>query len=141
MNSSLQDRLAKLLPMLGSSHDGEVLSTVAAIRRCLDAAGLGFNDLPSLLASETKSFHAAPAAGAQGTFDLPPRWAQLGLNDKRAWLKALAACDWLTPYERERVTDSHRDFVVAPHRASLSWQRRKLFEQLIARAMAQGVRP
>jgi len=141
MSVSLQNKLAKLLPLLGSNHDGEVLSTVAALRRCLDAAGLGFTDLPSLLSCQHISFRPPIDASAHGAIDVPPRWDKLGLNDKRAWLKALAACDWLTPYELERVQDSLRDFVVTPHCAYLSSQRRKLFEQLIARAMAQGVRP
>ncbi|HWI28517.1 MAG TPA: hypothetical protein VN668_16200 [Stellaceae bacterium] len=38
-------RLAKLLALLASDQPGEVLATLAALRRALDGAGLDFNDL------------------------------------------------------------------------------------------------
>jgi hypothetical protein len=48
-NADTAGTLALLLPMLGSSHDGEVLATVQAIRKTLVSAGHTFNDLLSLL--------------------------------------------------------------------------------------------
>ena len=38
------ERLAKLLPLLGSDNAGEVTATVVAIRRTLNKHGLDFND-------------------------------------------------------------------------------------------------
>jgi hypothetical protein len=51
--------VAKLLPLLGSDQDGEVLATVRAIARKLRAAGLDLNDLAQAL--------TAPPSP-------PPRW-------------------------------------------------------------------
>jgi hypothetical protein len=50
-----QFRLARLLGMLGSDHDGEVVAAARAIKRLLESKGLSFADLveqvaePSLL--------------------------------------------------------------------------------------------
>ena len=41
----LVDKLGKLIPRLASDHDGEVLGTVAAIRRTLAAQRLDLHDL------------------------------------------------------------------------------------------------
>ena len=43
--SDLAPRLSKLIPRLASNHDGEVVATVAAIRRTLEADGLDLHDL------------------------------------------------------------------------------------------------
>ena len=42
---SVIPRLEKLLPLLGSDRDGEVIAAVGAIRRALTAAGSDFHDL------------------------------------------------------------------------------------------------
>ena len=42
-------RLARLIPRLGSDAEGEVLATVAAIRRQLAAAGMDLHDLVALV--------------------------------------------------------------------------------------------
>lgn len=44
-------KLGKLIPLLGSNHDGEVLSAAAAIRRTLDNAGLDLNDLAETISA------------------------------------------------------------------------------------------
>jgi hypothetical protein len=45
-------RLAKLLPMLSSNHDGEKLATLAAIERALTAAKLSWHDLAAKMVGE-----------------------------------------------------------------------------------------
>jgi hypothetical protein len=45
-------RLAKLLPRLGSNHDGEIVATVQAIIRTLAAAGLDLHALAAALAGD-----------------------------------------------------------------------------------------
>lgn len=45
----LGSKLAKLLPRLASTHEGEVLATVEAIRRTLDRAELDLHDLAARL--------------------------------------------------------------------------------------------
>jgi len=47
---NLGARLGKLLALLGSDRDGEVLATVAALRRVLEGAGCDFTDLANALA-------------------------------------------------------------------------------------------
>ncbi len=43
--ATVAPKLAKLIPRLSSSHEGEVVATVAAIRRTLAAAGLDLHAL------------------------------------------------------------------------------------------------
>ncbi len=43
-------KIAKLIPRLASSHDGEVIATVHAIRRTLEGAGLDLHALAASLA-------------------------------------------------------------------------------------------
>jgi hypothetical protein len=50
-NHELATRVAKLIPRLGSTHDGEVIATVAAIRRTLGSAGLDLHDLARIVAT------------------------------------------------------------------------------------------
>jgi hypothetical protein len=45
LSPDLSARLARLLPRLASDSDGEVLATVAGIRRTLDRHGLDLHDL------------------------------------------------------------------------------------------------
>lgn len=48
-----RDRIAKLLPRLASDHDGEVIATVAAIRRTLEAEGDDLHDLARSIGGTT----------------------------------------------------------------------------------------
>lgn len=50
----LTERLAKLVPMLGSPNQSEVLATVGAISRILKMANRDFNDL-ALMIREPRS--------------------------------------------------------------------------------------
>lgn len=50
-------RLAKLLPRLASPHDGEVLATVAAIRRTLEGAGLDLFALAEAIGEASPKRH------------------------------------------------------------------------------------
>ena len=51
MTPKLLERLTRLLPMLGSDRDFEVLSTVYAIRRSLASENLDLHDLAKLLSN------------------------------------------------------------------------------------------
>lgn len=55
--SSIAPRLAKLILLLSSEHDGEVLSAVAAIRRALKAQSLDLHDLANALSSDGHQAH------------------------------------------------------------------------------------
>jgi len=43
------DKIRKLIPRLASNHDGEVLGTVAAIRRTLESAGCDLHALAAVV--------------------------------------------------------------------------------------------
>jgi hypothetical protein len=80
-------KLSKLIPMLATDHDGEVVATVRAISRTLKGAGLDFHSLVEAL-GEHKSTYAPPP---------PPRKAQAptpqptSLRDIAIWLRTHAA--------------------------------------------------
>jgi hypothetical protein len=52
-------KLSKLIPMLATDHDGEMVATVRAISRTLKGAGLDFHNLVEALC-EPKSIYAPP---------------------------------------------------------------------------------
>lgn len=102
------ERLAKLLPLLTSDRDGEVLAAVAAIRRTLDAAGLTVHDLAAAI--------GAPASPTGGTSDDAIMVVALrraaGLSDwERRFIESLAT--WLqqgrrlTPKQRATLHKIH----------------------------------
>jgi hypothetical protein len=51
-------QLGKLLPLLGSNHDGEVVATARAIRRLLQGTGHDWHDLVSALHLPAARSHA-----------------------------------------------------------------------------------
>ena len=53
-------RLAKLLPVLGSNHDGEKLAALEAISRALEGANLSWHDLAARLSDEGQIEEASP---------------------------------------------------------------------------------
>lgn len=61
-------RLAKLIPMLATDHDGEVIATARAIERTLRSEGLDLHALANLLAGNTepKILPVPSTAAAQG---------------------------------------------------------------------------
>ncbi|GJE19541.1 hypothetical protein AIGOOFII_4292 [Methylobacterium marchantiae] len=61
---SIQPKLIKLLPLLASEIDGEVVSTVRAIGRTLSAAGVDFHDLTDSLVKARVVIPPRPAGGA-----------------------------------------------------------------------------
>lgn len=53
-------KLTRLLPRLASDSDGEVLATVAALRRTLDRAGLDLHDLAARLQETPRPVSPGP---------------------------------------------------------------------------------
>lgn len=66
LSPDLAGKLARLIPRLASDHDGEVVATVAAIRRTLDRAGLSLHDLAARLAEATPIPPEAKQANPHG---------------------------------------------------------------------------
>jgi hypothetical protein len=100
-NSEVATRLAKLISRLASTHDGEVLATVGAIRRTLESAGLDLHDLAWALTTDTPI-----ADRPQDDWLAVARWCRdrrYGLNDReRQFVEQMASwCRWLEPSEKQ----------------------------------------
>lgn len=94
MTSEQKNRLAGLIPRLSSESDGEIVATVHAIRRTLDAAGHDLHDLTAWIVG-------APVPEGRPTDDTPEwrvmvetalrlqlwrnRWEYNFLNGVRHW--------------------------------------------------------
>jgi hypothetical protein len=93
---TIAPKITKLLPMLSSSHDGEVVNTARAIERTLKGAGLDWHDLakaftaPSVPrpqpapepAPQPRAHERPKASGA-------PRWENL------SHIQRICHLDWL----------------------------------------------
>lgn len=82
----LAPRLSKLIPRLASDHEGEVMATVAAIRRTLEASGLDFHALAKAIGEPPEPDVIYPPAPARAE---PSRSHQLDacrcLQSGMAW--------------------------------------------------------
>jgi hypothetical protein len=134
-SSTLTKRLEKLIPLLASDHDGEVVATARAIRSALASEGFDFHDLagslvPYIAKRETGSATIAPA----------PVFEELTLFERRAWLEAIRKTDWLTPFERDRIEEVYA-LVRTGVDFAIHWRKKRTIDAVFARAMAMGVRP
>lgn len=79
-----KERLAKLLRMLSSNHDGEVLAAVRALDKALKAAGKSFNDLAEILSGKVVFVEAPKEINASRHYRDACKWllVQEGLTDK-----------------------------------------------------------
>jgi hypothetical protein len=94
-------KLAKLIPRLASTHEGEVLATVEAIRRTLDRAELSLHDLAArLCAPEPVPPRARPK----------PRAKPEPAPDQDAD-ELLAKAEWLHDHVRDDLTAKQGAFV------------------------------
>jgi hypothetical protein len=110
-------KLGKLLPMLSSNRDGEVLATVSAIGRALKSVGCDWHD-------RTKAITAPPAATSDG-------WSHRGHDrdhgdDKGGWRAMHAYCwsrvDQLSAREVDFMTTLNR-WKGNPTKKQFSWLR------------------
>lgn len=134
-SSTLSRKLGKLIPVLSSDKDGEVLAAVRAISGAIAAEGLDWHDLAATVSSTLEKRLPVSAAVAP-----PSSYDSLSHFERYAWLQALLAVDWLTPFERERVVDASNR-VRAGVDYTLHWRKKRTIDALIARAEAVGVRP
>src|SRR5262245_52608210 len=103
-NSNLGERVAKLIPRLASTHDGEVIATVAAIRRTLGSVGLDLHDLARIVATNLPD--RAPRDDVRDWGDLA-RWCRdhdggrLTARERTFVAKMVTWCRWGEPSERQ----------------------------------------
>lgn len=57
---TIAPKLSKLIPRLGSNHDGELVATVRAIRRTLEGAGLDLHALAEAIGEPTIIYRPPP---------------------------------------------------------------------------------
>ena len=109
--------IAKLLPMLGSDHDGEVIAVVRALGRKLNAGGKDWHWLAEQvlrLESTTREARKPSAAWHESTPRTPPAsrkerhavkpiWTTIDRPQQLAWLVLLDGQPWLTAVEAELV--------------------------------------
>jgi len=119
--STLPATISKLIPRLASDHDGEVLATVAAIRRTLAAGGRDLHDLARLVArtprtagtSENHGRGLDPLAMARACLNSGVRYTERALKfltdiehlGRRGCRLSSKQLEWLTAlYARARAS-------------------------------------
>ena len=127
---AVQDKLAKLVLMLGSDRDGEVIASAHAIGRTLKAAGQDWHALAAALVRPAP-FRAEPPR--------QPAGAENESRPSRRFLERIVNADWLTPWEREFVSCVLAQVRRSPHQ-NLSPKQHAVVERLIAKATVRGVR-
>jgi hypothetical protein len=90
------DRVAKLVRLLASDKDGEVLAAIAALKRALDIAGMDLHNLADALVAGLK----------KPKRQQPVKWAPPA-PDTSSW-ESMA---WWSHYHRQHLTTSDRDYV------------------------------
>jgi hypothetical protein len=100
LSPDLTSKLGRLLPRLASDSAGEVVATVAAIRRTLDRAGLDLHDLTARLTATPQPVRPIS----------PKRQAP------RDGGELLAMAAFLRAYAIDRLTPKQRDFVATAAR-------------------------
>jgi hypothetical protein len=90
------DKVAKLVRLLGSDKDGEILAAVAALKRTLGAGGADLNDLAAGLVAGLK----------KPKRQQPTRWTPPA-PDTSFW-ESMA---WWAHYHRSRLSTSDSDYV------------------------------
>jgi hypothetical protein len=89
------DRIGKLVRLLASDKDGEVLAAIAALKRLLDVADMDLNDLADVVVAGLK-----PRAPEKTNWGLPPpdlyNWESMG---------------WWCHFHSHSLRDDDRDYV------------------------------
>jgi hypothetical protein len=135
MSPKLAVRLSKLLPLLASDKEGEVLATVQAIRAALLGEGLDLHDLSASIANgEVVATPRAPQIAAA------PTWDHLTHQECHAWMKVLLSDPGLGKLERERLGELEAILKTGCY-YKVHWRRVCLFDERLASAHARGMRP
>lgn len=131
MNTLPAVKIAKLIPRLGSTFDGEVVATARAIERTLKATGQDWHDVARVVWNEPSHVHAHGHQSAS-----PPLWAELAPPERLAWLNALRRRCVLTEWETCFVAAMSAQVC-----RSLSPKQQIVLNRLIGHAFAMGVSP
>ena len=116
-------RLCKLLALLSSEHDGEIVAAARAIGRMLGNAGLSWHDLANVLTGSAERGKATSVS-----------WSRMPRADRLRILERLLATDDLTRWERAFCRRIHAALHVWPN-AEQSWKQAALVDELIWRVL------
>lgn len=71
MNSAVAERIARIIPRLGSNHDGEVVAAAKAIERILSAEKLDWHEVADLVGNSALRLPQGPAHSWN---EMPHQW-------------------------------------------------------------------
>ena len=107
------DRLAKLIRLLGSDRDGEVVATVGAIKRTLEGAGLDLHSLAKMINGENSASKGEIKRAYRDGFQDGYRTAEEeredddDADDQPTWYEAAKFCE----ARAARFNTYERDFI------------------------------
>jgi hypothetical protein len=101
--TAIPDKVLKMIPRLASDHDGEVVATVAAIRRTLEGAGLSLHDLAAAVSAPPVIWRAPTPEPPRQTRAAEPRFtfSNLSPGDARRTIAKIADYTSLTTWESD----------------------------------------
>lgn len=116
--ATVAPKMAKLIPMLGTDQDGEIIATVRAIRRTLDGAGLDLHDLARALSGVSPRPEWTSPHSSEPSPRKPTRFSFSGVSSKkaRAEIAGLLAEAELTDWEADFLTSIAEGLRVRPDR-------------------------
>jgi hypothetical protein len=121
--------LARLIPLLASPVDGEVIATARAIERTLRSASLDWHDL-------SKALTAAPPP-LPSPHRPPCRAETHEATETRFWLEAVARESWPNDWTRKFVAS----LLARPSLDRLSKKQVACANNIVAEAFRRGVWP
>jgi hypothetical protein len=145
---AIAERIAQIIPRLGSDHDGEVVATAAAIGRVLKSAGADWHDLVDAVKAgavlpppkEEPPPRSKPAK-SKDTAKSPPSWNNLGQRKRMEWLNLIAECDRLVRPTGIEFALSIASRLRRDPNLRLTERQIAFAEDLIRQVWAAGLRP
>lgn len=135
-------KLEKLIPMLSSDRDGEVVAAVRAIGRTLQSAGADWHDLAKAVRGLPR---AAPCADQpkrqprpRHTSSAPPTWESMKRGARLKWIDLLLRSGRLTEWEANFAASLRQK---AANDCPISERQAGVLDSLISAAWFMGVRP
>ena len=144
--SAVAPRVSKLICMLSSDRDNEVIATVAAITRTLKSAGLDWHDLAKQIEAPAMAYsprweppRSAPAAEPRpAPQPAPPKWkapwptySSLKQSQRLAWLTEIEVrSHCMEPKAKAAFFALNRKMITQPHEV-LTRKETNLFNRLV----------
>jgi hypothetical protein len=119
--------LARLIPLLASPYDHEVVATARAIERTLKSQKLDWHDLAAVVTTR--------APPAQWDYE-PPRTESGAAAEMRAWLEVISRENWLNAWTAGFVAD----LLLRSSLDGLTGKQTACVNRIIRQAQDRGVR-